>query len=265
MLPLPDPQQVGLARDAIAEFERSRVPGVWPGLDRDRIVAGMRSRLDDPFRVRQGGQPFCGPAAIGFELIRRDPVRYVQICRNLFQIGGFHTRGDRWISASPRLRESRGNFQMPDVDWMLLSTLRESENIFLPVEPASPDLVRNLAGITKPWEIAGWTREILGYSDVKSNPAYLFGDINVLENTATVLNGGGVAFALINSDGLLEDKPPLVPHPNHWIVVLGDISISGSGDRHFVQFEVYSWAKKIRVAVDGRTFSAHFWEVITGK
>ena len=82
----------------ISEFERSKISGVWTGLDQQTVIAEMRSRLVNPFNINQGTQLSCGPAAIVFELIRKNPLAYIQICRNLFQIGGFHTQSDRWTS-----------------------------------------------------------------------------------------------------------------------------------------------------------------------
>jgi hypothetical protein len=49
----------------------------------------MRIRLNDPFQVNQGGEPFCEPVSILFELVRKQSLKYVQICGSLFEIGGF--------------------------------------------------------------------------------------------------------------------------------------------------------------------------------
>ncbi|KEI67921.1 hypothetical protein A19Y_3091 [Planktothrix agardhii NIVA-CYA 126/8] len=149
------------AEIAITEFENSKISGVWTGLDQQQIIAELRSHLVNPFNINQGTQPFCGPAAIVFELIRKNPLAYIQICRNLFQIGGFHTQNNRWISPPQWLSESPLNLEISQIDWMVLSTLRESENIIFSVDPNAPQLLRNLAGMTKPWEMAGWIKEIL--------------------------------------------------------------------------------------------------------
>lgn len=251
-----------IANEALAEFERSSVSGVWVGLNQKQIVAEMRSRLNNPFLVNQGGQPFCGPATIVFELIRRNPVEYVQLCRNLFQVGGFHTQTNRWISPSRRLRESRGNYQMPQVDWMVLSSLRESENLIFPIDPQAPELLRNLAGMTKSWEIAGWVREILGCQQVNYINAYLLRDSQIISHASQVVKQGGVALALINDSGLLLNTPPLLSYPSHWVALLENLSINSAS--HEISFEVYSWAKKINITVSEEKFKAHFWSVVIG-
>jgi hypothetical protein len=84
-----------------------------------------------------------------------------------------------------------------------LATLRDSENLLFSVEPDGPDILRNLAGMTKSWEMKGWTREILGYRKVKHIPTYLYGEFDVLNEAAAVIASGGVVFALITAAGLL--------------------------------------------------------------
>ncbi|VXD17999.1 conserved hypothetical protein [Planktothrix serta PCC 8927] len=257
-----NPEQLKLAEQAITEFEISKVPGVWIGLNKTQIIAEMRSRLVNPFNINQGSQPFCGPAAIVFELIRKNPLAYIQLCRNLFQIGGFHTQSNRWISASIRLQESQGNFQMPQVDWMVLSTLRESENLIFPVEPNGPKFLQNLAGMTKPWEISGWTKEILGYQSVRTLNTYFSGDLSALQEANRIIQSGGVAFALINEFGLILNQNPLIPYPSHWIALLGNLSLNSSQD--LISFEIYTWAKKMQIKINLDSLKTHLWEIIIG-
>lgn len=262
-------QQVQQALEAIANFEKSKVPGVWPGLNKSQIVAEMRSRVTDPFQVNQGGQPFCGPATIVFELVRRDPLRYVEICRSLFLVGGFHTQSQRWISPSPRLRGSQGNLRMPQVDWMLLATLRESENLIFAVDANAPEILRNMSGMTKSWEIAGWVREILGCREVQYHHAYFVGDIIALQKAADAINAGGVALALITAEGMLGNRPPLVAYPSHWIVLLGNIAIQstipGQAEGGRLSFDIYTWARQMRVDLAENPFKNYFWGAVTGR
>ena len=148
---------------ALNAFRNSNVPGVWPHLDKKAIVDEMRVRLHNPFKVNQGQQPFCGPASVLFELIRKFPLKYVTLCQSLYETGGFQAKTCS-IQTSEALRQaSQGNLRMGPADWMVLATLRESENVLFPVEPNAPEIVRNLAGMTKFWEMKGWVREILEY------------------------------------------------------------------------------------------------------
>jgi hypothetical protein len=258
---------------AIAAFEQSATPSLWPHLEKQAIVTEMRSRINDPFKVNQGRQPFCGPASILFELIRKQPLRYVQLCRNLFEQGSFQAK-TKQVYASERLRHaSKGNLQMGQADWMVLATLRDSENLLFPVDPEAPELMRNLSGMTKSWEMKGWTKEILGYEQVKYNHTYLLGDMRALQSAARVIETGGVAFMLVTANGLLgqttPDKQDLpVAMPNHWITLLGNVSIQkgsfGKHDSGHVSFDVFTWAKQMHVDADEEPFERFLWGIVFG-
>ena len=112
---------------ALKQFQLSDVAGAWPYLAKDQIIREIRYRLHNPFNVNQGQQPFCGPASILFELIRKFPLRYVELCRELFETGGFQTQTRR-IQTSSSLREaSQGDLRMGPADWMVLAALRRSQ------------------------------------------------------------------------------------------------------------------------------------------
>ena len=256
------------AQSALLDFEQSSKAGVWLSLDKKQVLADMRERINDPFQVNQGGQPFCGPAAILFELVRKQPLHYVQICRSLFETGSFQARTRR-IEASTRLRQSQGRLRMPQADWMVLATLRESENLIFPVEPNAPDIIRNLGGMTKSWEMKGWVREVLGYRYFKYAHTYLYGEFDAMREAAEVIAGGGVAFALITAEGLLNNKRPLLPYPSHWIALLGNISIQKGQfwqhDSGHISFDIYTWAQEMHVDVNEGVFEDYFWGIVMGR
>ncbi|MDY7022822.1 MAG: hypothetical protein SWJ54_15965, partial [Cyanobacteriota bacterium] len=86
--------------------------------------------------------------------------------------------------------------------------------------------------------------------------------IEAMQDVDRSLKFGGVALALINDGGLLRNQPPRIPYPSHWVSILGNIRVKSSKN---VQFEVYTWGKKMQVQVDEVTFKTHFWGVIIGK
>lgn len=245
---------------AIADFEQSIAPGAWAFLDKATVITEMRARVQDPFQVNQGGQPFCGPAAVLFTLLKKQPLRYVEMCRSLFLLGGFQG-ANHYIASSDRLRQdSRGNLQMGQADWMVLATLRDVEDVIFPVEPNAPDIVRNLAGMTKSWEMKGWVKEILGYSHVAYDHAYLMNDVRAMTDAAAALQAGGVAYALITAEGMLGNKPPLVPFPSHWVALLGNIAVKGDP----VTFDLYTWSQSLRLTMDAGSFKKYLWATVTG-
>ncbi|MBF2026638.1 MAG: hypothetical protein IGS48_07715 [Oscillatoriales cyanobacterium C42_A2020_001] len=256
----PDPHLLKQAEAAITDFETAIAPGVWTLLDKKTLIAEMRDRVRNPYKINQGGQPFCGPASVLFELVRKNPVRYVEICRNLYQLGGFHG-ATRFITSSEELRRATyGNLRMGQADWMILATLREMENILFPVEPNAPDVIRNLAGMTKSWEMRGWVQEIMGYKRVDYLYTFLNNDIQAITKASEILRQGGVAFALITADGMLNDKPPMIPMPTHWISLVGNISVQ----KDTVNLDIYTWSKKLHLQMDHGSFKKYLWAVVTG-
>lgn len=259
----PEPRDLNLiqqAEAAIAVFEQVITPGAWTYLDKRTLITEIRDRVRNPYLIDQGGQPFCGPASVLFELARKHPLRYVELCRHLYIIGGFHS-ASTYIAASDRLlKVSQGNLRMSQVDWMLLSTFREMENILFPVEPNAPDLIRNLAGMTKSWEMKGWVREILRYKHVDYHHAFLTNDMQAIHQASEVVQQGGVAFALITAEGLLTDNPPRIPLPTHWVSFLGNLSMQAIE----IEFDIYTWSKKIHLQVDIPSFKKYLWATVTG-
>ena len=261
--------------EQLDQFARSTQTGVWTHLDKHHIISELRERISNPYQIQQGEQPFCGPAAVVFELIRKQPERYIRICRSLYEHGSFDGF-TKEIVAAGRLCRSYGNLRMAQADWMLLATLRDCANKIVPVHPKAPKLIRELGGITKPWEISGWVRELLGYLQTKSHPTPIFGEFRALQEADSTINAGGVAFGLINSQGLLGNNSFLAArfhriYPNHWVTILGNISIepptkiTKNSNSSRVQFDIYSWGRKIHVTTDTPTIKNFFWGVTVGR
>ncbi len=260
---LPNSSAIEQALKAIATFEQSSTASVWSFLDKKTIITEMRQRVQDPYSVNQGQQPFCGPTAILFELVRKQPVRYVELCRTLFEKGVVQGKTKR-IQALPQLRQSsKLNLRMGEADWMVLSTLRDAESLLFPVDPDAPSFVRNLSGMSFSWEMKGWLQEILGYPQIIHTKTYKKGDLLALRDAANSVKLGGVAFPLITSQPLLSPASATelpIPLPNHWVSLLGNLQIQNGR----VAFDVYSWGKKMRVDVPEGVFQKSFWGVVIG-
>lgn len=260
--------------ERLANFARSPQTGVWKHLDKQQIVRDLHDRIVDPYQIQQGEQPFCGPAAVVFELIRRQPHRYIDICQSLYESGSF-VGTTKTIVAAGRLCRSYGNLRMAQADWMLLATLRDCANMLVPVHPKAPKLIREFGGMTKPWEVNEWVRELLGYTVTKAYPTPLWNEFRALQEAQKTIDAGGVAFGLINSQGLLGNNSFLASrfhriYPNHWVTILGNISIDSVSQvakkkRAIVNFDIYSWGRKIKVNTDAAAIRDYFWGITIGK
>lgn len=242
---------------SIEQFVRSTKPSAWKYLDKAEILTGMIARLQDPLQVKQGGQPFCGPAVVVFELIRKQPSRYVDLCRSLFEQGEFQGVQQQ-IVASPRLRRSGGDLRMPPVDWLVLATLRDRANWLVPVHPQAPALFRDIAGITGPWDVTFWLKNLLGYERVQHYHTPLGGEVAALTTAQMAIEQGGVALALIDQ-GLLNYQVPGWSYPNHWVSILGNLALEDGAC-----FDCYSWGRKISLAGELKEVKRHLWGISIG-
>ncbi|MEM7726565.1 MAG: hypothetical protein AAF208_09350 [Cyanobacteria bacterium P01_A01_bin.45] len=255
------------AMSALLKFEQSKTPKVWKQIDKKALISEIRMRIEDPFQIHQGKETFSGTAAILFELARHKPARYVEICRELFETGAI--KGDTMVfRASEKLRQSRPRLRMNPVDWMILSTLRESESRFFPLELDAPDVIRNVPGLIKSWEMKGWAKEILGCKQVKYHNTLIYGELDSLQDAAKAIADGGVVFALITSQGLFGTEQPFLPSPNHWVSIIENVSTEGGEwleeDSTYITLDVYSWGKKLQLKQDESMFEDYLWGVIIG-
>jgi hypothetical protein len=66
---------------------------------------------------------------------------------------------------------------------MLVATLRDAENALFPIEGEDQSAVMaQIAGITTPWEMEGWTSDLLGFDDARYESTYLFGEFDAMRD-----------------------------------------------------------------------------------
>jgi hypothetical protein len=255
------------AEHAIEEFRRLTGGGCWPNIPREALAADMLDRVRNPYNVNQRRAPFCGPGAVVFELVRRDPLGYVQICRSLYEDGFFNSR-TKEVRPRNSLLRSRVGGGMSVADWMLVATLRDVESPLFPVEGEDQStLMAQIAGITTPREMKGWTSELLGFGDVDFDLTFLFGEFDAMRNSHGAFRLGGVAFLLVNS-AMVGNDAPLVGYPDHWVSYDGELQIDDGiwsiGSTGHVRFSCYTWGSRKSVDVAEEPFEDWMWGVVIG-
>lgn len=252
---------------AIRDFETSTRLGVWPYIDKADLLQDIRNTVANPLLVNQNYTPFCGPTAIVYELIRKQPARYVSICQSLYETGQFRSR-TQTVKPSEGLIRSKIRSGMSAADWMLIATLRDTENLLFPVTGDSGSLGNNIAGITTPWEMKGWTSEILGYAQVEFESTFVYGEFDAMKMAEEARRQGGVAFLLIHS-AMLQGNAPTVAYPDHWVVYDSGLSIdNGVWYRHdsgHIRFKCYSWGQIYSVDLGEGPFEDYMWGAVTGR
>lgn len=245
----------------LQNFERSTAPGVWPQIDKASLAADVRATVTDPeTQVYQAKAQFCGPTSIVLEFAKRMPRRYVRLCQQLYETGGFVARS-KAINASGNLRASQTGQDMSPADWMLIATMRDEENAVFPVTAGASGVSAGIQGLTTPWEMEGWTKEILFKDQTAISTTFVWGERDAISYAEQVYNAGGVAFLMINSDLLTrmnENTNPLLP--DHWVVYRGGLGFADGR----IQFKVWSWARNYPVDVSIGRFEDCMYGIVTG-
>jgi len=251
----------GMLEWTLNNFESSTAPGVWPQIDKAALVADVRATVMSPeSEVYQAKAQFCGPTSIALELAKRMPRRYVRVCQELYETGGFVARS-KAINASEGLRSAGVGQDMSPADWMLVATMRDEENAIFPVDGDATGIDAQIQGMTTQWEMEGWTGEVLFKDNTEISTTFVWGERDAITYADQVYNAGGSAFLMISSDLLLRPDENTNPFlPDHWVVYRGGLTVTD--DR--IQFSVWSWAQSYSVDVPLSRFEDCMYGIVTG-
>jgi hypothetical protein len=273
------------AQAIVATFAESTAEGAWASLDR-ATVAERLATLFCPADSRDIGSGYrsidqaslnlCGPAALLTMATGRDPVAVARYATELFDTGT-GSLGSLSITASDALlgadfTELEGHGRIASqAEWMMLSAIRNAtEPFWQPEWTGDPE--QELAGMSRPEELASWMRETGIWSSVSddgrwaSNPGIPNAtDLSVAEGTDTAM--------LIHANLLKEseiigkiDGPaahnwsPLDYFPNHWVVLLSEVT--ENIDTQVLEFTVWTWASRVRLRASRDVFIANFFGTI---
>jgi hypothetical protein len=212
----------------------------------DDFINQLKERIENPYTINQGNASLCGPAAVMFCWLSKRPDLYTQYVISMYEKGSGKmgslaiTPGDDCKNYDP--------VTTPDVDWIALAALRDSENIFLDYD----DEGDQLSGITMPGEVEKWLKNI-GFHVVENNTALVFGEgYEVLRQAAGHFKEGRSVCLFVNARFLHGDGLNLTA--DHWIVMTSEPIIDGnnisslpSGEGLFdkkIDFNVFTWGPK---------------------
>ena len=203
-------------------------PGAFTSLARGDVASGLLVRIENPSVIQQGPTQFCGPGSFIFSIATDDPVRYVQFAIDLFEqgqanLGKLHVKPDNEV-----LHSSSPSRQVEPVDWMVLGSLRDSENWFFDIETGE-SIVRNG---TNPHEIAKWF-QAAGYTKVVDDSNLVFSkDVNDA-NQATQLFKDGYKVVLFLGMGAFDPTES----GKHFVVLTSPIQILADQ----VELDIFTW------------------------
>jgi hypothetical protein len=255
----PDIAESDLATFSIDQFAASAAPGVWPQIDKPTLIQNLRDRRWNPTKINQINSNFCGPTSIVFELARTQARRYVDLCRQLYETGGFWSKTHR-VEAPEGLRNTHVGQNMQPADWMLIATMRDSENAIFGASPDSSGIQSQIEGMTTPWEMEGWTSELLVKDNVANSTTFVWGEFDAIRYAHQVWSSGGSAFIMLHSAMFYPPDGFVPPWPDHWVVYAGGLDEGGGR----IKFNVYSWGAIYPLDLTLDHFENCMFGIVTG-
>jgi hypothetical protein len=154
----------------LREFARENTGIRFPHLNKNIILFQLAIRVLEPQRINQQKYGLCGPAHFAVLLARSRPDEYVELAIQFMRDGVAQHRGLR-IKVQREILEHRiPKNHMPQADWVVAASLRNSIDNFPFAKNPAPDLVigtgteGTYAG-TNSNLVCGWLKDA-GYSKV---------------------------------------------------------------------------------------------------
>lgn len=274
------------AQVVVEAFATSEEAGAWPSLDRATVAERLHTLIAAPeasdactgYRsLSQSVLNLCGPAALLTMATGRDPVSVARYATDLFDsgsgsIGGFTvTASDELRGADFASMNARGSISS-QAEWMMMSAIRNAtEPFWQPEWTGNSD--QELAGMTRPEELAGWMRDTGIWSNVvdagrwASNPG-------IPNATAIGMAEGSDVAMLIHANLIKEstvvdgDQAPRKQSwsidqyfPNHWVVLLSEVTSQVDDDS--LEFTIWTWGGRMRLRASQRTFLNNYFGTVS--
>lgn len=241
------------------------------------FISNLKERIRNPELIDQGSLNACGPAAFFTLLCRDNPVALTSLAIDIYQkgeasIGSLNIKPNKNILVrfpGDKLWPSNTSINDP-VDWMLLTSLRDSENPGIYPDFDDPNDV--VTGITLPAELEHWLMQ--QYKTVKNeilltgrNVHHLIGSVN------KHFLSGYRCILLINADMIYStSKWEHIKNknfkalgssivPNHYIVYSGDLDL---GDNN-IEFNAWSWGCTLPIKISPILFNQQYYGAIFAK
>lgn len=205
----------------------------FPNLDRNEVAAGLLMRVAHPGLLNQGGASLCGPTALMHAVASDRPGEYVRFATDLYERGRAKL-GRLMIEPGSDARNYNPNGKIPQVDWLTMASIRDSENWLFDYDDAD----KEFAGITLPGELAHWFRKA-GYSDVRNVTNVVFNKGSGTLDDADRLYNGGYRVCLFIGINMLSGRKQTSGSTTaeHWVVLRSPVTRVGGN----VRMTVFTW------------------------
>ena len=205
----------------------------FPNLDRNEVWVGLLMRIAHPGVLDQGGASLCGPTALMHAVATDRPGEYARFAIDLYETGKAKL-GRLMIEPGKDARNFTPNGKIPQVDWLTMASIRDSENWLFDYD----DVEDEFEGITLPGELAHWFRKA-GYSDVRNVTNVVFNKGTGTLDDADRLYAAGYRVCLFIGINMLSGSSQTSGSTTaeHWVVLRSRVVRTGGN----VRLTVFTW------------------------
>lgn len=205
-------------RAGITVAANAKTFGAWQHLDHTKIVDRTEKIADgaenlgidnvhDAYAIDQAYVGYCAPAAVMFCSAYRQPRRFVETVRSLYETTGFLTQTERH-SCSLGLVNSPAADDLEDLEWLFCAALEDSNEATEDVTSTNTD-EGMVSSVT-----AYWVSELLGYQEVWTyNAVGSLDEREIMVRANEAIDKGGAAILRIDGD-LTTDSVLIYPDEN---------------------------------------------------
>jgi hypothetical protein len=227
----------GLGTDSNPSASALTSRKAWPHLDPTTVLSRINDLQNDANLFNQGIFELCTAAAFFHHIIQKNPTEFARFAKELFG-AGISYLGKFKVAPGSDLRNadygalaSKFTTLPPQTDWMLMSSVRDSENWFFDFE-GSPD--EDKAIETTANELSDWYKNTGFYSDVSYNTDLDAAKIKSIVKTNNNQVALWIQVSLLPGDTRKD---------THIITVEGPITIDETNDK--VSFKYWTWAQPV--------------------
>lgn len=239
---------------ALLDAAALEAPVIAWNLDWPTTVARLRTLVVHPEMLHQKGLNACGPAVFFRMWLARDPLGAATFGYRMLKSGSADIgpitvtpRGGLLGQSYANLRNTFGNKLPETADWMLLSALRDSENLLVPYS-GEPGTLQDMAGgITLPSTLRWWLESTNIYSSVVDRTSLFTSDWQSLQ----ALNPSPIAdVALLMNAAFMDLYPAPAGNPagadyfhipDHYIELLGPVAVGAAAG--WFKLSLWTWGQ----------------------
>ena len=255
---------VDSALAVVDAFEAEPNQNVAWQLDRYWTLQRLRTLLRNPDLIDQRGLNACAPAVFFRVWLARAPVAAANFGCALLRDGSasigslnvapsWKLLGQNYANLKAATDTAHPNATPENADWMLLSALRDSENLWFDYAGEPFTMGDAVAGLTLPSTLASWLNATNLYSSVVNNTNLVV--ISDRQELYGLIPTSNTDIILLVNAAAIYDLSPTAPIgqppvagglsvPNHYVLMTAPFS--SWNDPAWITIDCWSWGKSYR-------------------